>query len=167
LNFSAVRGFNAYSQFSAKIREAAVQKAEAQEIQENPKNEPKIDTSVYIEPVDKVTISVVARNAALAAQSPLALRENSALMEFKEWAKSAKLMSSNFSQKVSGETMDKMLTNTGISINSDEEYDIGVDVWSAINVSGRNAEKARAIQDLLNSTPTNINWGFLLQKLPI
>jgi len=168
MNFTAVRGYNAYAQFSIKIREAVANRIETSE---TPKVPDKIESSsdvsrrIYSEPVDIISISQFAKNASAALEKPI--RETTALTEFKEWSKRTIAINSGFSQTVSGITMNEMLGSTGIKVDENEEYDINMDVWCAVTVSGRNTEKARAIQDLLNSTPGGINWGFLLQKLPI
>ena len=168
MNFTAVRGYNAYAQFSAKIREAVTNRIN---VSETPKIPDKIESnqdisrSIYSEPVDIVTISQFAKNASSAPQKPI--RETTALTEFKEWSNRTISINSGFSQTVSGITMNEMLKSSGITVDEKEEYDINMDVWCAVSVSGRNTEKAKAIQDLLNSTPSGINWGVLLQKLPI
>ena len=168
MNFTAVRGYNAYAQFSAKMREASSNRINAPETPKIPdkiESNHDISRSTYSEPVDIISISQFAKNASAALQKPI--RESTALTEFKEWSNRTIAINSGFSQTVSGVTMNEMLGRTGISVDENEEYDINMDVWCAVTVSGRNTEKARAIQDLLNSTPGGINWGFLLQKLPI
>lgn len=163
MNFTAVRGFNAYAQFSAKIREAVKSRAETSQEAEKLQDSSR---SLYVEPVDTVTISEPARNASNAL---MVIRENSPHLEFREWAKSvnkAGVFSGEFSQKVPGSVMNEALAGSGIAVGDNEEYALKVDVKAAVSVSSKNAEKAKAIQDLLNSTPSGINWGMLLAKLP-
>ena|GEM_PF-2388542 len=197
MNFSSVRGYNAYAQFSIKIREAVKNRVESEnEVSKEPKISQEKSNSLFSEPVDTVTISTLARNAssALVAQrnrsqqesaqrestaqlsqhknsqreksAQISQRENSPHIEFRNWQKSVSMTNGNFSQKIPGSLMNEVLSGSNITVGDDEEYDVSVDVWSSAIVSGKNAEKARAIQDLLNSTPIGINWGLLLAKLP-
>jgi len=158
MNFSTVRGYNAYAQFAAKIREAA-------KPQETPKEQ---DTqqdkarSLFSDPVDTVTISRSARALSL---SFVAQREP-AQIALKEWIRESGTTNGVLTHRVSGKMMEEALSKSGISFDENESYSINIDVWCAVTVTGKNAEKAKAIQDLLNSTPSGINWGFLLQKLP-
>jgi hypothetical protein len=111
-----------------------------------------------------VTISFPARNASAAL---LAARENTAQAEFKEWKKSAGTSVGVLTQSMPNKDVEKLLSGNGITLEENESYNISIDAWSAVSVAGRNSEKAKAIQNLLNSTPSGINWGFLLQKLPV
>jgi hypothetical protein len=160
MNFSSVRGYNAYAQFTTKIRETIKAKTVPQE------QEIKQDGaySLYIEPVDTVTISHPARNA---SDALLAARENTAHTEFKEWKKNAATATGMFAQSMSHNSVEKLLSKSDIRLEDGEAYNISINAWSAVSVVGKNAEKAKAIQDLLNNTPSGINWGFLLQKLPV
>ena len=160
MNFTNVRGYSAYAQFSAKVRETAIQK----EVPPKPKKEQDISRSTYSEPVDVVTISVAARNASAPS---IMLRENSAHTELTQWIRESGTSNGILAHRMSGRLMGEVLASSGIMIEEDEVYDINIDVWSAVSVAGRNAEKALAIQNLLNSTPSGINWGFLLQRLPV
>jgi len=168
MNFTNVRGYNAYAQFSAKARETATQNDVSQK-QETGQD---ISRSTYVEPVDTVTISVAARNASTSLNAlqedstVLALRENTAQTELKRWIRESGTSNGVLAHRMSGQIMGDLLIKNGITIEEDEVYNITVDVWSAVSVVGRNAEKARAIQNLLNSTPGGISWGFLLQGLP-
>lgn len=175
MNFTAVRGFNAYAQFSAKVREAAKAKENGSEKPESLEDD---SFSLYSEPIDVVTISKQARSAAdtlttirerSSQKSSLALPESTAHTEFREWLRQTRpsgLMSGSFSQSVPGSVMNKALSGSGITVGDDEEYNVNVDVMSSVTVSSANAEKAKAIQDLLRSTPIGINWGLLLATLP-
>ncbi|MCL2628400.1 MAG: hypothetical protein FWD44_06885 [Oscillospiraceae bacterium] len=170
MNFSAVRGYNAYAQFSAKIREAVMSRTETADKPSDNEIKQDYSRSMYSEPVDIVNISQSALSASrkfIAPHADKPEQTNSAQEQFKEWAKGANSINGGFSQKVSGSTINKMLSNGALSVGENEEYEISMDVWCAVTVSGRSAEKAKAIQNLLNSTPDGINWGFLLQKLPI
>ena len=158
MNFSTVRGYNAYAQFTAIIRDAVKARESSQE-QEIEQEKP---GSVFSDPVDTVSISHSARSMSL---SMIAERET-AQTTLREWMKESGSMNGVLSHRVSGQTMEKVLATNGISLELDESYDINIDVWCAVTVTGKNAEKAKAIQNLLNSTPSGINWGFLLQKLP-
>ena len=159
MNFSTVRGYSAYAQFTAKIREAV----KLQEIpQEQDVKQDKV-SSLYSNPVDTVTISHSARSLSLAF---VAERET-AQTTLNEWIRESGTLSGVLTHRVSGKMMAEMLSSNGISFDEDESYSINIDVWCAVTVTGKNAEKAKAIQDLLNSTPSGINWGFLLQKLPV
>ena len=160
MNFTNVRGYNAYAQFSAKIRETVMRKEPLSE----PESEQDISHSTYSEPIDVVTISVAARNA---SASLLSLREDYTQTELTQWIRESGTSNGILAHRMSGQQMGELLTRNGITLEEDEVYDINIDVWSAVSVAGRNAEKARAIQNLLNSTPSGINWGFLLQRLPV
>jgi len=160
MNFTNVRGYNAYAQFTAKIRETAIQKEPPPETE----SERDVSRSTYSEPVDVVTISVAARNASATLMS---LRESNAQAELTKWISESGTSNGILSHRMSGQIMGELLASNGISLEEDEVYRIEIDVWSAVSVACRNAEKARAIQNLLNSTPSGINWGFLLQKLPV
>lgn len=191
MNFTAVRGFNAYSQFSAKIREAVKSKTEEAEETEDLQKD---SSSVYTRPIDSVSISKSALEAYDALKvkqaaearleqimnkthkieeakqeeipSPLSLRENSPHVQFREWARTSGIMRGGFSQNIPGSVINKALSGTGITVGDDEEYNVTIDVLSAATVSSKNTEKAKAIQNLLNSTPSGINWGLLLATLP-
>ena len=162
MNFSTVRGYNAYAQFTMKIREA-VKQQEAQTVQEIEQDRPSSSGSIFSDPVDVVSISHTARSMSL---SMLAERET-AQLTLREWIKESGSMNGVISHRVSGQTMAELLASNSISVEDNESFNINVDVWCAVTVTGKNAEKAKAIQDLLNTTPSGINWGFLLQKLPV
>ena len=162
MNFTAVRGFNAYAQFSATIRQAVMSRDE-------PPEEPEIEQdsslseSIYSEPVDVVAIS---DNARKASTTLVAMRERNPQAELSEWKRTSGVLKGRFSREIPGSIMNEALSGSNISVDDDEEYTIDLAMRGRVNVSGRNAEKARAIQNLLNTTPSNINWGLLLMKLP-
>ena len=158
MNFTAVRGYNAYAQFSAKIREAVKMRESSQE--QSIKKEPA--DSRFSDPVDVVTIS---RSARVKAQA-LMFEKEPVQTTLNNWMKETGVMNGAMTHRVSGKMMSELLTTGGISLDDDEAYDITIDVWCAVTVTGKNAEKAKAIQDLLSTTPGNINWGLMLQKLP-
>ena len=158
MNFSTVRGYSAYSQFTARIRES-VQSRGAQEKPDTPQESA---TSRFSDPVDIVTIS---RSARSRAQSLMAEREP-VQTALNSWIKESGTMGGAMTHQVSGKMMSELLSSKGISLEDNESYDINIDVWCAVTVTGKNAEKAKAIQDLLSNTPSNINWGLMLQKLP-
>jgi len=161
MNFSTVRGYNAYAQFSAKIRESVQTREARQESGVKPET---VDTR-FSEPVDIVSIS---RAALSRSQSVLAEREpvQTALNNWMKESGTMSNMNGTMTHRISGKMMSEVLSRNGISLDDDEAYDINIDVWCAATVTGKNAEKAKAIQDLLNTTPSNINWGLMLQKLP-
>jgi len=159
MNFSTVRGYNAYAQFSMTIREA-VKLQETPKVQEIEQDR---SGSVFSDPVDIVSISHTARSMSL---SMLAERET-AQLTLREWIKESGSMNGVISHRVSGQTMSELLASNNISVDENESFNINVDVWCAVTVTGKNAEKAKAIQVLLNTTPSGINWDFLLQKLPV
>jgi len=165
MNFSSVRGYNAYAQFTAQIRDAreARDVAKLQESTVEPKVKQEQAGSGFSDPVDTVSISHSARSMSL---SFIAERE-SATTTLREWIRESETSSGVFTHRVSGQMMADLLSSSGITFDEDESYSIEIDVWCAVTVAGKNAEKAKAIQDLLNSTPSGINWGFLLQKLPL
>jgi len=158
MNFSTVRGYGAYAQFTAKIREA-VKMRESHQEQASEKEQV---SSRFSEPVDIVTISHSARSMSLS----VTVERESAQTTLNKWIKESGSMSGAMTHRVSGKMMAELLSKNGISLEDDEAYDINIDVWCAVTVTGKNAEKAKAIQDLLSSTPGNINWGLMLQKLP-
>jgi len=164
MNFSTVRGYNAYAQFTAKIRES-VQSREVQPEQDTPRKpdapQKPVDT-LFSDPVDIVSIS---RSARSRSQSVTAEREF-AQTTLNKWMKESGSLGGAMTHRVSGKMMSEVLSRNGISLDENESYDINIDVWCAVTVTGKNAEKAKAIQDLLNTTPSNINWGLMLQKLP-
>jgi len=158
MNFSTVRGYNAYAQFTAKIRESVQSRGVQQE--QSVKQEP--DSSRFSDPVDIVSISRAARSR---SQSVMAEREF-AQTTLNKWMKESGSLGGAMTHSISGKMMSELLSGNGITLDDEESYDINVDVWCAVTVTGKNAEKAKAIQDLLNTTPSNINWGLMLQKLP-
>jgi len=163
MNFSTVRGYNAYAQFTAKIRESVrLQEPPKEPSQEKVIKRDKTD-SLFSDPVDVVTISHSARARSMSIMAERETAQNT----LKEWIRESGGVSGVLTHRVSGQVMADLLSGNGISLDEDEAYSINVDVWCAVTVTGKNAEKAKAIQDLLNSTPSGINWGFLLQKLPI
>ena len=164
MNFSAVRGYNAYAQFTAKIREAVKMREMSPEfdaerddlVQEKP-------GSIFSDPVDTVSISHTARSMSLSITTD----HKTAQITLREWIKETGSTNGILSHKVSGQTMAELISSNGLSIDENESYEINIDVWCAVTVTGKNAEKAKAIQELLNTTPSNINWGLILQKLPV
>lgn len=161
MNFSTVRGYNAYAQFTAKIRQAH-KTPELQEISGEHVNSDETASSEYTDPVDTVTISNRARTLSFSLIS----ERQTPQAELREWMRGSGIMSGTFTNRVSAQNMQNALSGVGLTFDEDEVYDINIEVWSAVSVTSRNAEKAMAIQDLLNSTPSGINWGFLLQKIP-
>jgi len=160
MNFSNVRGYDAYAQFTAKVRESV----KSQEAPKKRDIESDRARSLFSEPVDTVSISRSARSLSLsftATQQP-----QSAQTALKEWMRESGTMSGAMTHRMSGEKMAELLSTNGITFDEDEVYNVNIDVWCAVTVAGKNAEKAKAIQDLLNSTPSGINWGVLLQRLP-
>jgi len=154
----AMRGFNAYSQFTTIVKDSVKQRDLSAE-QSNRHDKP---GSLYSEPVDTVTISRTARSLSFS----LTTERETAQTALRDWIKESGSMNGVVSHRASGQTMAELLSANGITLDEDESYDINIDVWCAVTVTGKNAEKAKAIQNLLNSTPSGINWGFLLQKLP-
>jgi len=165
MNFSSVRGYNAYAQFTAMIRDAreARDTAKLQESTGEPKVKQEQVGSGISDPVDTVSISHSARSMSL---SFVAERE-AATTTLRDWIRESGTSNGVFTHRVSGQMMADLLSSSGIKFDDDESYSIEIDVWCAVTVAGKNAETAKAIQDLLNSTPSGINWGFLLQKLPL
>ena len=164
MNFSAVRGFNAYAQFTAKVRDAVSQRT-VDKVQEPVREQPSEKNQVrfeYNEPVDIVSISSAARIASAALQ---AAKENPRT-ELKEWMRENGVMRGQVKVRDFGIKIEELLSKSGIDIEEGEKFDITMDVWCAVSVTGRSTEKAKAIQDLLNSTGNGINWGLLLQQLP-
>jgi len=158
MNFTNVRGYDAYAQFTAKVRESARQ----QEAPKKRDSEPDRARSLYSEPVDTVSISRSARSLSLSFST----EHKPAQTALSEWMKESGSMSGAMTHRMSGEKMAELLSTNGITFDEDEVYNVNIDVWCAVTVAGKNAEKAKAIQDLLNSTPSGINWGVLLQRLP-
>ena len=158
MNFSAVRGYNAYAQFTATIKDAARQRETTQEqsIKQDKTG------SLIGDPVDTVMLSRTARSRSLS----IAAEREPAQTALREWIKESGPLKSELSLSTSGQTMTQLLSSNGISLEENESYDINIDVWCAVTVTGKNAEKAKAIQNLLNTTPSGINWGLILQQLP-
>jgi len=154
-----MRGYNAYAQVTTLIKETAKQR-EMQPVQD--KTQEKAH-SLYSDPIDTVSISHSARAMSLSMK----VERESAQTTLREWIKESGSMNGFISHRVSGQTMSELLAKNGISIEEKESYDINIDVWCAVTVTGKNAEKAKAIQNLLNTTPSGINWGLILQKLPV
>jgi len=169
MNFSAVHGFNAYKQFTVKVRES-VKLQEAQQ-EQGVKNEK--SGSLFSDPVDTVSIS---RTALSRFQSLSGSKINSKTQEteslqttLNEWIKTSgnnPTAAGRVQNRASGQTISELLKLSGVPLEENEVYSIDMDVWCAVSVTEKNAEKAKAIQNLLNTTPSGINWGFLLQKLP-
>jgi len=158
MNFTAVRGFNAYAQFSAVVRETVkLQKS----LQEHDIKQEQTSYSID-DPVDVLTISHSAKRLSLS----LVTERDCAQTTLKEWMRESGSMGGAVTHRVSGQTMQNLLSSSGITFEDGESYNINMDVWCAVTVTGKNTEKAKAIQQLLNSTPGGINWGVLLQKLP-
>ena len=177
---SPIAGYNAYAQFSARSKE--VVKADFSEHGREPVQ---VEVSSQAsDSIDIISISAAARNAS-AAQSfeetlygsrsdtmlsmsrETVAREASTQAEFKEWARETAMKSEPFTRRVSGQQLGEILSGSGISAEKDESFDITVDKWGIAAVTSKNAEKARDIQALLNSTPQMLNWGLLLFNLPI
>jgi len=158
MNFSAVRGYNAYAQFTTTIKDAAKQRDEAQE------QDYKQDKtgSLFGDPVDTISLSHTARTRSLS----VAAEREPAQTALRDWIKESGPLKGELSHRTSGHSMTKLLSSNGISLDENESYDINIDVWCAVTVTGKNAEKAKAIQDLLSTTPSGINWGLILQQLP-
>ena len=182
---SPISGYNAYAQFSEKSRE--VVKADFS-VREREHAQVEV-SSLASDTEDIISISDAARNASAAlsasreaaaqetaaredaareaAAQEAAARESSTQAEFKEWARETAMKSEPFTQRVSGQQLGEILSGSGISVEKDESFDINVDKWGIAAVTSKNAEKARDVQALLNSTPRMLNWGLMLQKLPI
>jgi len=177
---SPIAGYNAYAQFSAKSTE--VVKADFSVREREPVQVEVSSRASDTE--DIISISAAARNASAAlsvsreadaretaaretAARETATRETSAQAEFKQWAREAAMKSTPFTQRVSGQQLGEILAGSGISVEKDESFDITVDKWGIAGVTSKNAEKARDVQALLNSTPQMLNWGLLLFNLPI
>jgi len=178
MNFSAVHGFNAYKQFTAEVRKTG-ESSKLQETQREQGIKHEKPTPVFGDPVDVVSIS---RTAELRFQSQAqskaltkAPERESPQTTLKEWIKTSgnsigfadSRVSSHASGQVSGQAISEMLKLNGVALEENEVHSIDMDVWCAVSVTERNAEKAKAIQNLLHTTPSGINWGFLLQKLPV
>ena len=167
---SPISGYNAYAQFSEKSRE--VVKADFS-VRERKPEQVEISSRAS-DTEDIISISAAARNASAALSASReavaqenATRETSKQAEFKEWARETAMKSEPFTQRVSGQQLGELLSGSGISVEKDETFEINVDKWGIAAVTSKNAEKARDVQALLNSTPRMINWGLMLQKLPI
>jgi len=171
MNFSAVHGFNAYKQFTAQVREAS----KLEETQRDQGIRHEKAGPVFSEPVDVVSIS---RSALSRYQSHAKTTERDNPQEHKspqttlnEWIKSSGnnsfVTTGRTQNQPSGQAMAELLKLNGIALEENEVQSIDMDVWCAVSVTERNAEKAKAIQNLLHTTPSGINWGFLLQKLPV
>jgi len=172
---SPISGYNAYAQFSEKNRE--VVKADFS-VREHKPEQVEVSSRAS-DTEDIISISDAARNASAALSASreavareavaqeTARRETSTQAEFKEWARETAMKSEPFTQRVSGQQLGELLSGSGISVEKDESFDINVDKWGIANVTSRNAEKAKDVQALLNSTPRMLNWGLMLQKLPI
>jgi len=59
------------------------------------------------------------------------------------------------------------LAEKGITISPNEKFNISVDKYFNVTVTGDDKEKAKAIEDVLNSPADGKNWGLLLQKKSI
>jgi len=165
---SPIAGYNAYAQFSARSTE--VVKADFS-VREHESEQVEISSQIS-DSVDIISISAAARNASAALSASrkaeeAATRETSTQAEFKEWARETALKSEPFTKRLSGQQLGELLSGSGISVEKGESFDITVDKWGIASVTSKNAEKARDVQALLNSTPQMLNWGLLLQKLPI
>jgi len=164
MNFSNVRGYNAYAQFTAKVREAVSQRT-SETVKQQDMEQAQIKNRVretFSEPVDTVSISSAARIASAALQASKANPRT----ELKDWMRENGVMRSQYKVREFGPKVESLLAQNGINIEEGEQFDISMDVWCAVSVTGRSAEKAKAIQDLINSTGNGINWGLLLQQLP-
>jgi len=161
MNFSAVRGFNAYAQLTKTVKDAAMQReaTQAQSVKHDKTGSPSGD------PVDSVSLSHKARSMSMSF-SVTSGRE-SEQTRLRDLIKESGSLKGELSHHTSGQTMTELLSSNGISLEENESYNINIDVWCAVTVTGKNAEKAKAIQNLLNSTPSGINWGLTLQQLPV
>ncbi|MCL2820769.1 MAG: hypothetical protein FWD38_08095 [Oscillospiraceae bacterium] len=190
MNFSAVRGYNAYAEFSAQIREA-VKLRDAQKVQDAKQEKSGSELGDSLGSVDTDDTVSISRSALALSQTllqnsqsqkpqfqtlqsqkpkPESPQNENPQTTLKEWMKtSGHTISANSAtaQRVSGQTMAELLKLNGVDVEENEVRNVDMDVWCAVSVTEKNAEKARAIQNLLNTTPSGINWGFLLQKLPI
>ena len=161
MNFSAMRGYNAYAQITMMTKETAKQREMPQE--QAVRHEKAAPLLRDHDPVDTVSISHSARSMSYS----VAAERETAQTTLREWAKESGSMSGVLSNRTSGQSMTELLSKNGISLDENESYDVSIDVWCAVTVTGKNAEKAKAIQNLLNSTPSGINWGLILQGLPV
>jgi len=161
MNFSAVHGFNAYTQFTAQVREAVkVQELGKESVVKNGKTD-----SEFGSPVDSVSISrsAFSRSQALSQKT----QNESPQTILKDWIKASGNTNNAATQRVTSQTTSELLATNGIQLEEKETYSVDMDVWCAVSVTEKNAEKAKAIQNLLHNTPSGINWGFFLQKLPV
>jgi len=58
----------------------------------------------------------------------------------------------------------KTLERKGIELEENERFDLSVDKYGNVTVTGVNKEKAKAIEDVLNSMPNGENWGEILNR---
>jgi len=159
MNFTSVHGYNAYTQFAAKVKEtASTQKTSSEQVRETNNT-----GSESNDPVDIVSISKSAKRLSIS----YAIERETAQSTLKEWIKESGSINSAVNFHTSGKMMTELLADKNLSLNENKSYDINMDVWCAVSVTEKNIEKAKAIQNLLNTTPSGINWGFLLQKLPV
>jgi len=137
MNFSTVRGYNAYTQFTAKIKETA-------KLQETPQEQDiKQDKSrsIYTDPVDTVSISRTARSLSLSFTT----EREPVQTKLREWMRESGIMSESVTHRISGKKLSEMMAANGISLQLEdrESYNLNLDVWCAATVTGRNAEKAK------------------------
>jgi len=159
MSFSSVHGYNPYTQSAAKVKEtASPQKTSPEQAREN-----NINRSGFDDPVDIVSISKSAKRLSFS----YSIERETAQNTLKEWIKESGKTSSPVNHRASGKTKTELLTDKNSPPNENEPNNINMDVWCAVSVTEKNIEKAKAIQNLLNTTPSGINWGFLLQKLPV
>jgi len=164
MNLSTVRGYSEYAKFAEK----AAEPAKLQTTGRNQVNDKRSLLADSQSPADTVSISSSARRLSNSFNPGQDTAERvTPQTTLKQYAAEASKLTGNMSQSVCGKMMTELLSSNGLSIEENETFDVNIDVWCAVSVTGRNAEKARAIQELLNSTPNGINWGLILQKLPI
>jgi hypothetical protein len=59
---------------------------------------------------------------------------------------------------------ENLLSKNGIVLSGNEKFNISVDKYCKVSVTGDNAEKAKKIEKLLNSMPDGQNWGLILNR---
>ena len=60
--------------------------------------------------------------------------------------------------------LESTLEKYGIELSEGEEFNISVDKYCKVSVTGIDREKAKAIEDVLNSMPDGKNWGLILNQ---
>ncbi|MCL1945798.1 MAG: hypothetical protein FWF51_01410 [Chitinivibrionia bacterium] len=59
---------------------------------------------------------------------------------------------------------ENLLSKNGIVLSGNEKFNISVDKYCKVSVTGDNEEKAKKIEKLLNSMPDGENWGLILNR---